>query len=90
MRLVAHPGEIFINGVNETGIYSQNHPVLSNGAPLMSNFILKIPSIQINQDLCLVFQFGGEKSPSKLSTYKINLIGHRAIGIVEDESIYIT
>lgn len=90
MRLVAYPGEIFVNGVNETGMYRQNYPILSNGAPLMSNFILKIPSGQIYQDISIVFQFGGEKSPSKSSTYKFNLNGNIVIGNVQDESFYIT
>lgn len=90
MRVVAHPGEIFVNGINETGIFNQNYPILSNGAPLMSNFILSIPSNQNNQELSIIFQFGGEKSPSKSSTYKFNLNGGFPIGNVPDESIYIT
>jgi hypothetical protein len=89
MRLVALPGNIFINNTNQGGIYNVTYPIISNGAPLMSNFILKIHSDQIHEDIRLVFQFGGEKSPSKTSQYTYRLPGNIALGNVQNEANYI-
>lgn len=88
MRIIATPGHIFVNNILQGGIYNQTHPIISNGAPLMSNFILKVPAGQLNQVINIVFQFGGEKSPSKMSTYKYRFNGGH-IGIVTDETPYL-
>lgn len=89
MRLIAMPGVIIVNDENQGAFYNQTFPILSNGAPLMSNFILKIPSNLINKDINLIFQFGGEKSPSKVSTYKYNIYENLISGKVENDEIYL-
>lgn len=89
MRLVAMPGNIFINHNNQGYSFSDTFPILSNGAPIMSTFILKIPANQINNDIQIIFQFGGEKSPSKVSTYKYKFNGNIVLGDVQDETIYL-
>lgn len=90
MRLGVSPGQIFVNNNNEGFMFNQTYPILSNGAPLMSNFILRIPAAQIHQEIQIIFQFGGEKSPSKVSSYKYQLNGNIQLGNVNDENIYIT
>jgi hypothetical protein len=90
MRLLVVPGIIIINNINQGALYNQTFPIISNGAPLMSNFILQIPAGQIHQDIRIVFQFGGEKSPSKTSQYTYQLIGNVPLGVVQNENIYLT
>lgn len=89
MRMVIYPGNIFINGKNYGGFYDETYPLLSNGAPLMSDFILKVSSADIVNDIDIVFQFAGEKSPSKMSTYKYRFSGSLNIGAVNDENTYL-
>lgn len=72
-KIIATPGHIFVDNILQGGIYNAKAPIISNGAPLLSNFTLRIPSGQINQEINLIFQFGGEKSPSKMSTYKYQM-----------------
>lgn len=73
MRIIVNPGIIFVNN-NEVGPdYNQTYPNISNGKPLMSNFILRIPENLINNQITLIYQFGGDKSPSKISNYTYNL-----------------
>lgn len=88
MRIIAVPGQIYVNNFLQGGIYNQTHPIISNGAPLMSNFILKVPAEQLHNDINLVLQFGGEKSPSKMSTYKYRF-NDGQIGNIIDESPYL-
>lgn len=89
MRLVAMPDVIIVNDENQGAFFNQTFPILSNGAPLMSTFKLKIPSSLINREINLIFQFGGEKSPSKVSTYKYNVYQNLISGIVENEEMYL-
>ncbi|MDF0694776.1 helix-turn-helix domain-containing protein [Aquirufa ecclesiirivi] len=75
MRLICTPGDIIIDNNKYNGEYQfKIHPIISTGAPLMSNFSLRILKEKINQDITILFQFGGEKSPAKVSSYifKIN------------------
>lgn len=90
MAIVALPGTIFVNGINEGAVYKFTFPILSNGTPLMSDFILRLTNEQISQEIKIVFQFGGEKSPSKISSYKYQMGGTITSGIVRDETIYLT
>ena len=89
MRIIAIPGDILVNNVNHTSDFIQDFPIVSNGAPLMSNFVLRIPSDQIGKRIDILFQFGGEKSPSKVSSYKYQLGNNIADGNVQDETIYV-
>lgn len=89
MRLITFLGRIIVNHIDHISSFSQTFPILSNGRPLMSNFIIKIHPNQINENIELVFQFGGEKSPSKISSYKYRISGNIPIGDVPDESIYL-
>lgn len=89
MRLAASPGALFINGVNEGAMFNTTFPILSNGAPLMSNFILRISSAQRNADIKVLFQFIGEKSPSKVSNYTYRLGANLTLGEVIDETVYL-
>ncbi len=88
MRLVVTPGIIIIDNINKGRIFHQTFPIISNGTPLMSNFILAIPANQINQDISIIFQFGGEKSPSKISTYTYRY-NNSGFGSVTDETPFL-
>jgi hypothetical protein len=88
-RMVIDPGNIIINHKNYGNFYDETYSLLSNGAPLMTNFILKISSAEIANDIDIVFQFAGEKSPSKMSTYKYRFSGILNIGDVKDENNYL-
>lgn len=87
MQIIAHPGHILVDNILQGGRYSQKYPIVSYGAPLMSDFTLLIPSGQINQSIDLIFQFGGEKSPSKISSYKYNLQANPQLGDIADDSV---
>lgn len=89
MRIVAMPGVIIVNDVNHGAFYNLNYPLLSNGGPLLSNFILKIPSNLIQKEINIVFQFGGEKSPSKISTYKYSVYQNLISGNIQNEENYL-
>lgn len=89
MRLIAMPGGIIVNDENQGASYSQTYPILSNGAPLLSNFILKVPANLIQNDIEIIFQFGGEKSPSKMSNYKYNISRNLIGGNIQNEEIYL-
>lgn len=89
MQIIAHPGHIYVDNIIQGGRYSQKYPIISNGAPLMSNFTLVIPSHQINQSIDLIFQFGGEKSPSKISSYKYSLQPNPQLGDIADDSAFL-
>jgi hypothetical protein len=89
MRLVVVPGRIIVNNDNKGSSFIQDFPIISNGAPLMSNFILKIPLENVNNDINIMFQFGGEKSPSKISRYKYTIANGHVAGEIENEAPYL-
>jgi hypothetical protein len=89
LRIIAHPGNIYINHNNVGPSYSEDIPILSHGRPIMSTFVLRLNTQLIQQTVEILFQFGGEKSPSKTSTYKYNIMHHLIAGKVADESIYL-
>lgn len=89
MSIVAHPGNIYINRQLIGSRYDKDFSILSHGRPLMSEFIIELNSDELKVPLNIMFQFGGEKSPSKTSIYKYNILANLQDGKVKDESIYI-
>lgn len=88
MRIVVNPGNIYINQTLIGHTYDHDITLISHGRPVMSNFVVKLSSAQVQQPLKIIFQFGGQKSPSKVSTYDYNITS-LINGIVADESIYL-
>lgn len=88
-QTVASPGHIFLDNINQGGRFSQTYPILSNGAPLSRDFVLVIPVEQMNQDINIGFQFGGEKSPSKISNYTYRFPGNIIGGNIADKNLYL-
>lgn len=89
MRIMIYPGQIFVNHKLIGSTYDQDFPILSHGRPMMSKFILKLTPTEAQNEIKIIFQFGGEKSPSKTSSYTYNIWGNIISGDVPDESIYI-
>lgn len=89
MKIVTFPGEIFINRLGQGDSHNIDLPILSHGRPSMSNFVIKLNVRDINTNLKIVFQFGGEKSPSKISNYEYNINANLVSGDVADDSIYL-
>ncbi|KQX00769.1 helix-turn-helix domain-containing protein [Flavobacterium sp. Root420] len=87
-RIVTSKGQLLINGEYHDLMYFNTMPLLSHGAPTSLDFILQIPAAHAQGELTIVFQFGGEKSPSKMSTYKYRF-ERFMFGNVADESIYL-
>lgn len=87
-RIVASRGRLIINRNYSNSMYTKTLPLLSHGAPTTSDFILEIPAGNAQGELTMIFQFGGEKSPSKMSKYKYNFERFRA-GTIADEGIYL-
>lgn len=85
MRIVAIPGTIFVNNAEVGSDYNQTYPNISNGKPLMSNFILRIDENYIHAEISIVFQFGGDKSPSKVSNYRYHLDNISGQDVKDDE-----
>ncbi|WP_271767910.1 AlbA family DNA-binding domain-containing protein [Aquimarina algiphila] len=92
IRVVASPGVIIVNNEQFAGNYhSPGLNILSNGRPSMSEFNLIITSqqlIQRNNEVQIMLNFGGEKSPSKVSSYKYSL-ANLTLGNVEDENTFL-
>lgn len=89
MKILIHPGEIYINGQNKGSSYGFDLAILSHGRPSMSDFIIRLKTADINTDLKITFQFGGEKSPSKISTYQYSFGKGLNFGDVKDEEDYL-
>ncbi|MBD8083864.1 hypothetical protein [Chryseobacterium caseinilyticum] len=51
--------------------------------------MVQIPSKDAHKNLEILFQFGGEKSLSKISKYEYNLSANLLLGDVTNESIYL-
>ena len=92
IRVVASPGVIVVNNQQYAGDYhSPGLKILSNGRPSMSEFDLIITSqqlIQRNNEIQIILNFGGEKSPSKVSSYKYSL-ANLVIGNVGNENTFL-
>ncbi|WP_048506574.1 helix-turn-helix domain-containing protein [Chryseobacterium angstadtii] len=89
IRIVVHPGDIYINQALMSNPYDKDFPLISHGRPIMSSFIIKLNTSQIQNKIDIIFQFGGEKSPSKVSTYKYDIMKNFVSGDVKDENIYL-
>lgn len=89
--LIAGPGIIEINGGRYTGRYDNSTEILSNGRPISDDFSLIVSRVELERnsnEIQIVLSFVGEKSPSKVSSYKYSLEG-RIIGVVNDENLYL-
>lgn len=93
IRVIAAPGIIIVNNEQFAGTYdSPGMKILSNGRPSMSEFNLIVTSqqlIQANNQIRIMLNFGGEKSPSKISSYQYSL-ANLAFGDVADENVFLT
>ncbi len=91
-RIVAIPGVINIGGDAYQGDYTNDSlKIMSHGRPSMSEFRLIIPSNALlarNSEVDIVINFGGEKSPSKVSTYKYSFTNLN-LGEVANENIFL-
>lgn len=90
MRIITYPGNIMINQTLMGSTYDEVFPILSHGRPIMSSFAIKLSAAQVQNEIAITFQFGGEKSPSKISTYKYNILNNLINGGVVDDSVYLT
>lgn len=92
-RIIASPGILDIGGQDYQGDYQSNLiKVFSKGTPRMSSFNLIVPSnllIKNGHEIRIILSFGGEKSPSKVSSYIYNF-ANIAFGDVADENIFLT
>ncbi|KIC02500.1 hypothetical protein OA88_08705 [Flavobacterium sp. JRM] len=89
MKIVTLPGEIYINRQAQGDSHSADLPILSHGRPSMSNFVIKLNVRDLPVNLKIVFQFGGEKSPSKISNYKYNINANLISGDILNDNIYL-
>lgn len=90
MRVVVHPGDIYVHGQDHGALFVDDYPLLSNGAPFLTPIMVKIPFNRIHENFEIFFQFGGEKSPSKISRYVYTFnAGSLQFGSVIDESKFI-
>lgn len=87
-RIIASSGMLIIDGKETGSEHHQTFPLLTHGAPTTSDFRLLLPKANINCEINIAFQFGGEKSPSKMSKYKYQF-SQFTIGKVLDENIYL-
>jgi hypothetical protein len=69
-------------------MYHDTYSLLSHGAPITADFSLLIPTREFNEEINIVLQFGGEKSPSKMSKY-VYRFPRITPGNVADENIYL-
>lgn len=89
-KIVAMPGNIYIGEILHGNIFDNSFPILSKGAPVSGDFKLVIPVASLNQEITIVLNFGGEKSPSKTSIYKYHIISQDLVtGNIIDESPYL-
>jgi len=89
MSIIANPGKIYINKRLIGSRYDNDFPILSHGRPLITDFVVELNSLQLVEPLNIMFQFGGEKSPSKISIYKYNIKANLVTCNVADENIYL-
>lgn len=89
MRTVVYPGMIYVNGKLENSSWIDTYPLLTNGAPFLTPFVIKVASSDIDKDVDILFQFGGEKSPSKASHFKYRFSAQLTLGEVKDEQVYL-
>lgn len=92
-RIVAVPGVIRIGDNTYAGDYTNNNlKIMSHGRPSRSTFQLIIPSPDLvarGQEVDVVINFGGEKSPSKISRYKYLLNNITTGNVSNDELPYL-
>jgi hypothetical protein len=82
-------GNLYIDGINYGNQHRSDFPIISNGTPFMNNFIVMLTKEEIHEEIDIVFQFGGEKSPAKASNYKYQFLDNIPLGNVNDENIFI-
>jgi hypothetical protein len=89
-RIVASPGTIHIGDNSYPGDFiNDSLKIMSHGRPIRSTFRLVIPSSTLvarNHEVSLIINFGGEKSPSKVSTYKY-ILNNLVIGDVANDEL---
>lgn len=88
LRFVVSIGNLLINGKYRGDRYVHNMSLLSYGTPHCTDFELGLPAAQFIGEISILFQFGGEKSPSKMSTYTYRFNNLRT-GLVHNENLYL-
>jgi len=86
-KLFCAPGSIYVNGANQGHELDVDLSILSNVRPDYSKFKIILPSSEINE-FGIILQFGGEKSPAKMSKYKYTF-SNFTVGNVMDENIFL-
>ncbi|MBR9845937.1 MAG: ATP-binding protein [Algicola sp.] len=89
--LISGPGTMIINNNQYNGFYNNSIEIISHGKPISGDFRLVIPLnllIQHNNEVQIGLHFVGQKSPSRMSTYKYT-ISNPTLGDVSDENILI-
>lgn len=92
-RIVAIPGVIKIGNNTYAGDYTNDSlKIMSHGRPSRSTFQLVIASptlVAKNHEVDVIINFGGEKSPSKISSYKYHLNNMTVGDVANDELPYL-
>jgi hypothetical protein len=89
--LISGPGTMIINGNQYNGFYHGSEEIMSHGRPVYGDVRLVIPQpllIQHNNEVQMGLSFVGQKSPSRITTYKYNMSAP-TFGHVADETTYI-
>ena len=86
--VVQPPGELFINGQSYGNHTDDEFSILANGRPEMFDFEVRLDKNSVNDNLDIILQIGGQKSPSKLSIYTYNF-KNAVAGKVNNEEIFL-
>ncbi len=89
--LISGPGTMIINGNSYNGFYDNSQEIISHGRPITGDFRMLVPLgllTQNNNEVQIGLSFLGQKSPSRMSTYKYN-ISNPTLGLVADENNFI-
>ena len=88
-RLVVQPpGKLFIKDEYYGNHTDDEFSILSNGRPELFDFKVKLDKNRANENLELILQIGGQKSPSKMSLYTYNF-KNAVAGKITDEEIFL-
>lgn len=89
-RLVVQPpGNLFVKSQFQGNSYLNELNILANGRPEMFDFEVSIHKNKLNENIAIILQFGGEKSPAKMSLYNYNFSNNLQYGYVQDEDLYL-
>ncbi|MFC7348426.1 helix-turn-helix domain-containing protein [Chryseobacterium zhengzhouense] len=87
--VVQNPGKLYINDEYYGGHHEFEFSILANGRPDLLDFCVIINKNNLQQNVDVILQFGGEKSPSKMSIYTYNFSNNLVLGAVTDENEFL-